>query len=1059
MDDSASFAELSQQMEAAIGRLRAKQSALEHQMAHFEAIEQQVKSQMSSDAPVMIALGEGYFVERPRDDALAFLARRRREMATVVAQFKERVAEAESTRANMTTFSELAQQTPRAEEQMNDEGLPFMDIVEELDDDDNVVSATVNNQRVESGAKEVEAEAETKAGIKAGIKAETKAGNAETKAALANSKADTKAETEKKAEIETKALKSKDNVRDGDDATGGKKEEKKEEREEKRVEKKEVKLVEKDVVEKAEKKETTVDNKNTKKTEKTPLANLKTTKDATTTPPTTSTNTSTNTEKDAETEITTASNPTSNTTTTSTTSTTSTTTPSAPSDPPNDIVLEIVEHLDDDDNVTSSTVTPMDKSTPATEPPHDESASPENANLSTQFHDLLEDMELIAAPVSRENLLDKINQLDIDDSHKRQLTEAYHRQYPDDDDEVLEPAVPEGADDTFDETTQKHREDVLAAIIKDNMDEDGDILPDPAHDRAKNPTIDTSELLELEILADDFNEDEEDWEGDWPFDEDEDDDTTVEEPGSDHAYPSDEDESDDLLYGGRPMLAGNQAATDMLWQQVMARRQQAAAKAPKAIIPKISTESPVSPDLSSVASPVSSLASPSGAPKRKKSVRWAPKLEIKEVENISDDLKRMEYAPKQSLFKQRRGEPRIYEVGEDEDTEPLALAESPLEDSVLEDSVLEHFGEDELEDMAKSCILVPPAMPEVVREEPKPRVSRFKQSREANREEAEKQAEKMEIEKVEKSEAEKNEKTEKTEKNEKTEKMGAEKADKSEAEAEKSVTEKAKPRVSRFKQQRTSGVPLPAPSDPGADRAEPESVSEQPEPARVSAEPETEPQPATGPVADIVDHFDDDMADDLADDDSEPSTTDGHIRETTMDYQALQHDMETMAKAYVLGLYDDDIVTEGPVVEELHDFEVINRMVESMDKQNPPQPVAKPKKRQPDPQFDARSDEVGAFDSDSDPEMDPEMAGDDDDDEPMLASEVVENEVESPDEDAEDTVLESEILANYHRLRQKLIYNENGHKPSQQELERVPIDAEGNPVRVSRFKAARLGKH
>ncbi|CAN3356291.1 hypothetical protein DICA3_C01794 [Diutina catenulata] len=1040
MDDSASFAELSQQMEAAIGRLRAKQSALEHQMAHFEAIEQQVKSQMSSDAPVMIALGEGYFVERPRDDALAFLARRRREMATVVAQFKERVAEAESTRANMTTFSELAQQTPRAEEQMNDEGLPFMDIVEELDDDDNVVSATVNNQRVESGAKEVEAEA----GIKAETKAETKAGNAETKAALANSKADTKAETEKKAETETKALKSKDNVRDGDDAMGGKKEEKKEEREEERVEKKGV-VEKKEVSEKAEKKETTVDNNTTKKTEKTPPANLKTTKDATTTPPTTPTSTNTNTEKDAETEnTTTASNPTSITTTTSNTSTT---TPSAPSDPPNDIVLEIVEHLDDDDNVTSSTVTPMDKSTPATEPPHDESASPENANLSTQFHDLLEDMELIAAPVSRENLLDKINQLDIDDSHKRQLTEAYHRQYPDDDDEVLEPAVPEGADDTFDETTQKHREDVLAAIIKDNMDEDGDILPDPAHDRAKNPSIDTSELLELEILADDFNEDEEDWEGDWPFDEDEDDDTTVEEPGSDHAYPSDEDESDDLLYGGRPMLAGNQAATDMLWQQVMARRQQAAAKAPKAIIPKISTESPVSPDLSSVASPMSSLASPSGAPKRKKSVRWAPKLEIKEVENISDDLKRMEYAPKQSLFKQRRGEPRIYEVGEDEDTEPLALAESPLEDSVLEDSVLEHFGEDELEDMAKSCILVPPAMPEVVREEPKPRVSRFKQSREANREEAEKQAEKVEAEKVDEMETEKVEKTENSE---------AEAVKSVTDKAEKSVTEKAKPRVSRFKQQRASGVPLPAPSDPGADRAEPESASEHGlEPARVVSEPETEPKPATGPVADIVDHFDDD---DLADDDSEPSTTDGHIRETTMDYQALQHDMETMAKAYVLGLYDDDIVTEGPVVEELHDFEVINRMVESMDKQNPPQPAAKPKKRQPDPQFDARSDEVGAFDSDSDPEMDPEMAGDDDD-EPMLASEVVENEVESPDEDAEDTVLESEILANYHRLRQKLIYNENGHKPSQQELERVPIDAEGNPVRVSRFKAARLGKH
>ena len=42
--------------------------------------------------------------------------------------------------------------------------------------------------------------------------------------------------------------------------------------------------------------------------------------------------------------------------------------------------------------------------------------------------------------------------------------------------------------------------------------------------------------------------------------------------------------------------------------------------------------------------------------------------------------------------------------------------------------------------------------------------------------------------------------------------------------------------------------------------------------------------------------------------------------------------MDKMAQAYVSGMYDDDIVTEGPVVHKLDDFETLNKMVEAKNK-------------------------------------------------------------------------------------------------------------------------------
>lgn len=54
------------------------------------------------------------------------------------------------------------------------------------------------------------------------------------------------------------------------------------------------------------------------------------------------------------------------------------------------------------------------------------------------------------------------------------------------------------------------------------------------------------------------------------------------------------------------------------------------------------------------------------------------------------------------------------------------------------------------------------------------------------------------------------------------------------------------------------------------------------------------------------------------------------IKELNVDLPNLQHDMDTMVQAYNIGLFDDDIEVSGPVVDLLEDFKTLNEMIKSM---------------------------------------------------------------------------------------------------------------------------------
>ncbi|EGW32130.1 uncharacterized protein SPAPADRAFT_71623 [Spathaspora passalidarum NRRL Y-27907] len=183
-------------------------------------------------------------------------------------------------------------------------------------------------------------------------------------------------------------------------------------------------------------------------------------------------------------------------------------------------------------------------------------------------------------------------------------------------------------------------------------------------------------------------------------------------------------------------------------------------------------------------------------------------------------------------------------------------------------------------------------------------------------------------------------------------------------------------------------------------------------------------------------------------------STEIEIKETQLDYSSLNQDMDTMAKAYILGMYDDDIATEGPVVDQLEDFEILNQMIESMPSKEPAKKKKVERSINSDMQFDETLDEIGMNEIDSAEEEEEEYF-EEVDDGPILAEDIVEKEIDSADFD-DNEILTSEINENYHKLRNKLILDQNGFKKTQQELEIEPVDEEGNPIKISRFRAARM---
>lgn len=523
---------------------------------------------------------------------------------------------------------------------------------------------------------------------------------------------------------------------------------------------------------------------------------------------------------------------------------------------------------------------------------------------SDEFQALLEDMEVISKDkkaqelnFDQDDLLDKIDKLQISAEDKFKLKQVCVEEFKN-----LEP----------EHDTDKTQENSASDKVIGNFE---------------NLAIDKNDLIELELLADDFDDSEnfqgENYDDDEEWDYEFDDDDEEEE----------EDIADELLYGGgkAKIIGSDEKSNNMLWDQIINLRKSKLV-ATDQVADKIE-ESTVNE-------------------KKPKAVRFAEHLDINEVENISESLRNPPpETGKMSLFKQNR-------MSSQQKNRSEEIKETVENDSVMTD-ILEN-------DVMSDIVEKEPVMTDIIEKDDDDQIFENNDITESSI---------IEREPV----ATINESTPET----------------------KTGTSSQKP-VSRFKAMRSS-QPL---KDTG------KLNTQAPVKIPISGDTEKEVVPLESPTSLSVSKL-----------------------------QDLQLDMDKMAQAYVSGMYDDDIVTEGPVVHKLDDFETLNKMVEAKKQDNEKLGIQ---------EYDAASNEVG---------MEIDEDDEDDDEGPILVDEIVENELDESNGVFNDEVIfDREIRENYHKLRNKLILDQNGFKKSQQELEMEPVDDEGNPIKISRFKAAKMNR-
>ncbi|SCU78552.1 LADA_0A06194g1_1 [Lachancea dasiensis] len=165
------------------------------------------------------------------------------------------------------------------------------------------------------------------------------------------------------------------------------------------------------------------------------------------------------------------------------------------------------------------------------------------------------------------------------------------------------------------------------------------------------------------------------------------------------------------------------------------------------------------------------------------------------------------------------------------------------------------------------------------------------------------------------------------------------------------------------------------------------------------------------------------------------------VQNPSVDFNTLGENLDDMARAYILGLYNADVEDPGTVLESLDDFKTYNKEAESL------------------------QSEISTFLSQSpteDPADSPVDQSQEIDDGPV-STDLIERQTVSPADYAggDDPALNSQnlhhdVAVEYQRLRQKLIASQGTTAPTSEELQLEPIDEHGNPIKTSRFKSSKL---
>lgn len=167
------------------------------------------------------------------------------------------------------------------------------------------------------------------------------------------------------------------------------------------------------------------------------------------------------------------------------------------------------------------------------------------------------------------------------------------------------------------------------------------------------------------------------------------------------------------------------------------------------------------------------------------------------------------------------------------------------------------------------------------------------------------------------------------------------------------------------------------------------------------------------------------------------------LQRPKVDYNALGEDLDNMARAYALGVYDDDLDDDpGMVLEKVTDFKVYNEQVEKL------------------------KNEIEAFKISNPLEQQTEHKTDSEEDGPLM-TDITENDIPEnycKTNPQDDLALDSErlhesIAIEYSRLREVIASRAKPPSlgPDDDEHKQIePIDEDGQPIKQSRFRSQRF---
>lgn len=145
---SDSYAEIEQMLLNAVASMEKSSLQIQNQISYFNSLSDLIQADGNSEANgVLVNIGTEIWAQKSKEDALSFIERRRAALQEQLALLAARVTSAKKTIAEFESFKSLQEPNESNQNDENDNGdLAVVDIQELLDEEDNVVSAKVNDK-------------------------------------------------------------------------------------------------------------------------------------------------------------------------------------------------------------------------------------------------------------------------------------------------------------------------------------------------------------------------------------------------------------------------------------------------------------------------------------------------------------------------------------------------------------------------------------------------------------------------------------------------------------------------------------------------------------------------------------------------------------------------------------------------------------------------------------------------------------------------------------------------------------------------------------------------